>query len=438
MKRKSTVLLSLLLALCLLLPTAAHAVTLPVTVQSELQAAELLANAAENGDRSMSFAVPQNFDYNLLYDYTRMMYPGYFGISWRVRGQTATVTMQLHTEEEHKAARAEAKKIVAALITSDMSEREALTAIEDYLAAHCEYDYDAARNQQTAAASAFSAYGALVLGKAVCDGYSSAFGLLCREAGIPCLYIGSDELNHSWNAVFHDGEIYFIDATYDDQGTKADKTYFLKTRTEMQALKKGWDTARADAVTSYLWGSDYVYARQLQRLGLFRGTDKGFELTRTPRRDEAAVMLTRYLGVERTAQASDVGLLVFTDITDFYKPYIAYLYTNGLTQGTSETTYSSASGATAAQYMTFLLRALGYSEEKGDFSWRTSLTDAARLGVISQAEAEALGKNAFDRGAMARVSYRTLTAQTARGTLLCEELVSAGALSVKKVGEVLK
>lgn len=438
MRRKSTAFFALFLALCFVLPTAAQAAAEPAAVQSELQAAELLAGAAESGKRSVSFSVPSGFDYNLLYEYARMMYPDYFGISWRIRGQVATVTMQLRTEAEHFQARSAAKEIVAALIGPDMSEYQMLNAIENYLAQNCEYDYDAARNQQTAAPSAFSAYGALVLRKAVCDGYSAAFSMLCREAGIPCIYVGSNALNHSWNAVFHNGGVYFVDATYDDTGAAAVKTYFLKTRAEMTALKKGWDTASADAVTSYLWGKDFVYARQLQRLGLFLGTGSGFELGRSPRRDEAAVMLTRYLGAESVAQTMGEQTLCFTDVGDYYRPYVAYLYADGLTRGTSETTYSPANAATAAQYMTFLLRALGYSEQNGDFAYASALADAVRLGVITQAEAGALVKSPFDRGAMARVSYRMLSAQTVRGMRLCDELVQSGAIKAKKLGEVLK
>lgn len=438
MRRRSTAFFAFLLVLCFVLPTATQATAEPVAVQGELQAAELLAGAAQGGKLSVSFTVPSGFDYNVMYEYARMMYPDYFGISWRVRGQVATVTMQLRTEAEHLQARSAAKEIVATLLQPDMSEYQMLNAIENYLAENCEYDYDAARNQQTAAPSAFSAYGALVLRKAVCDGYSAAFAMLCREAGIPCIYIGSDALNHSWNAVFHNGGVYFVDATYDDVGSTAVKTYFLKSRTEMMALKKGWGTASADAVTEYLWGNDFVYARQLQRLGLFLGTGSGFELGRAPRRDEAAVMLTRYLGAESVAQTMGEQTLCFTDVSDYYRPYVAYLYADGLTRGTSETTYSPANQATAVQYMTFLLRALGYSEQNGDFSYTTALTDAVRLGVITQAEADALRKSPFDRGAMARVSYRMLSAQTARGMRLCDELVQAGAIKAKKLGEVLK
>lgn len=65
---------------------------------------------------------------------------------------------------------------------------------------------------------AHSAYGALVEGKAVCDGYAKAFQLLCSYAGIESTIVfgESRSQSHAWNLVWFDGVPYYNDATWDD------------------------------------------------------------------------------------------------------------------------------------------------------------------------------------------------------------------------------
>ena len=74
-----------------------------------------------------------------------------------------------------------------------------------------------------------TAYGALATGKAVCDGYTYAFQLLCSYAGIPATtVIGTAQVentaadngqeNHAWNLVRIGNEYYYCDPTWDDTG----------------------------------------------------------------------------------------------------------------------------------------------------------------------------------------------------------------------------
>lgn len=54
----------------------------------------------------------------------------------------------------------------------------------------------------------------------------------------------------------------------------------------------------------YAGASDFDgIAQELKDVGLFQGTDTGFELDRAPTRAESAVMLVRLLGAEETAKA---------------------------------------------------------------------------------------------------------------------------------------
>lgn len=114
---------------------------------------------------------------------------------------------------------------------SGSSRYEKLKSIHDALARKVTYDYDAISyydQHHTVTGSlmqSFTAYGALVNGKAVCEGYAEAFKLLCDKAGIPCIVVvgtgvvsASESGSHMWNAVkMEDGNWYDVDVTWDDQ-----------------------------------------------------------------------------------------------------------------------------------------------------------------------------------------------------------------------------
>lgn len=81
---------------------------------------------------------------------------------------------------------------------------------------------------------------------------------------------------------------------------------------------------------------------------------------------------------------------------------MGYAYANGLTNGTGDTTFGGKQTVTAAQYLTFVLRALGYSSET-DFSWNAAWEKTDALGVTDGSYTAANNK-AFLRGDAAIVS----------------------------------
>jgi hypothetical protein len=141
----------------------------------------------------------------------------------------------------------------------------------------------------------------------------------------------------------------------------------------------------------------------LKSLGLFLGTDKGFELERPGTRTEASVMLIRLLGKEAEAKASEAKH-PFTDVPAWADSYIAYMYENGLTNGVSATLFGSNNTCTAQMYITFVLRALGYSETKGHFTYAGTLDFAAKQQVVSREYAQLLENKNFIRADMATIS----------------------------------
>lgn len=67
--------------------------------------------------------------------------------------------------------------------------------------------------------------------KTICSGYSSAFQLLCSLNDIQCYqvygYVDTEAQQHSWNKVIIDGQEYFFDITYADDGNIADSTFTM-------------------------------------------------------------------------------------------------------------------------------------------------------------------------------------------------------------------
>ena len=126
-------------------------------------------------------------------------------------------------------------------------------------------------------------------------------------------------------------------------------------------------------------------ADMLYELGLFqgKGTDADgrpdYALDDVPTRQEAVTMLVRLLGKESEAKSGS-WTIPFTDVAAWAAPYVGYAYANGLTTGVSASAFDGGSAVTAAQYITFVLRALGYRSGT-DFQWNTSWELSDRLGI---------------------------------------------------------
>ncbi len=104
-------------------------------------------------------------------------------------------------------------------------------------------------------------------------------------------------------------------------------------------------------------------AKDLKALGIFKGvSETDFALDRAPTRTEALVMLIRVLGRESDA-LSKGGRHPFLDVPQWADKYVGYAYENNLTNGVSATKFGSNSIASASMYLTFVLRALGYSDK---------------------------------------------------------------------------
>ena len=166
-------------------------------------------------------------------------------------------------------------------------------------------------------------------------------------------------------------------------------------------------------------------ADKLASLGLFQGTGSGYQLDGDTTRIQGLVMLLRLLGLEEEALAY-AQPSHFTDV-GWGDNYVSYAYDNGLTNGTSAATFSPNDPLNANGYVTFLLRAMGYSDAEGDFSWADALSFAVELSIMDAASANALKSVSMNRGDMVDLSYAALTCEVKGSSrTLAERLVSDG------------
>ena len=108
--------------------------------------------------------------------------------------------------------------------------------INDYIIDNCEY--------QSGASMCHTAYGSLMNGLAVCDGYSKAFQLLCNRLGVECVGINgrcpefneengeSSDTGHMWNGVKIGGDWYYIDVTWNDGDVHIQRHLYFNLTTE--------------------------------------------------------------------------------------------------------------------------------------------------------------------------------------------------------------
>ncbi len=154
---------------------------------------------------------------------------------------------------------------------------------------------------------------------------------------------------------------------------------------------------KAIAADSRDFSVEESLASKLGELGLMRGVAKAdgapdFDLGRKPTRPEALVMFVRALG--KDAEARDYKKThPFTDVPSWADGYVSYAYDKGLTKGVSDTLFGAEDAASAEMYLTFMLRALGYSDKnyvygdldgemKAEFSWHSPWALASYCGIL--------------------------------------------------------
>ncbi len=105
---------------------------------------------------------------------------------------------------------------IVAAVDSGLSEYEREKIVHDKVLDGCVYKKGVESSKD--GWQYFSAYGALVTGEAVCEGYAKSMQIILSKVGIPCLTIRgeADGILHMWNVVELNDEWYHLDPTWDD------------------------------------------------------------------------------------------------------------------------------------------------------------------------------------------------------------------------------
>lgn len=170
------------------------------------------------------------------------------------------------------------------------------------------------------------------------------------------------------------------------------------------------------------------YALRLETIGIFQGTDNGFELDRAPTRIEGLVMFVRLLGEEEEAINGNFTH-PFTDVPLWADSYVGYAYEHGYTEGISDDLFGTGD-IKAISYLTFVLRALGYDDEAGDFLWSNAIEFSNQLGLIDQLETQKYQSTHFLRDDLAKITYNALrTNIKGDNVLLIDQLILNGKMN---------
>lgn len=119
-----------------------------------------------------------------------------------------------------------AVNMIMSSMKDGMSEFEREKLVHDYIIGNCEYKGTA--KSLNDGWEYFCAYGPLVKGEAVCEGYAKSQQLLMNLCGIECTTIrgDSDGIGHMWNVIKIDGEWYHLDTTWDDSNSDPKYDFF--------------------------------------------------------------------------------------------------------------------------------------------------------------------------------------------------------------------
>jgi len=164
--------------------------------------------------------------------------PYAFVSGWRVRItplRTQVLPDYTYTADEAERRRVEIARAVAGILANPALKAmtdpsEIVGALHDAVLRAATYDgaasaaINAGDRPETSALVAQSqeAYGILVAGSAVCNGYAQAFQLLAEASGITSVVVTGDANGgvttgaHAWNRVLIDGAWLVVDTTWDD------------------------------------------------------------------------------------------------------------------------------------------------------------------------------------------------------------------------------
>lgn len=211
-------------------------------LKSEAAAVKAAAKALKNRKYSTNYY--SNTSYYPIFVKMLQQHPeyNYNTVVWRNTNGTygyhrGSSLSKKEQDKKIKAADQAAKDAVKKCIQSEMSAKQKAKAIHDYLIQKCSYNEQVASSAGNQYHDAFTAYGALVDGSAVCQGYTAAFNLMAKKCGLQSMAVcgRAAGVSHAWNYVKTGKESRYIDCTWDDtEREKISYQYFNVTEQKMR------------------------------------------------------------------------------------------------------------------------------------------------------------------------------------------------------------
>ncbi len=153
----------------------------------------------------------------------------------------------------------------------------------------------------------------------------------------------------------------------------------------------------------------------LQAVGIMVGDENGnFNPDQNVTRNEMAVVMSNLMAYN-VASYRDTS--PFTDVPSWAEPYVAACYTNGITAGTSATTYGGSENVTTAQAALMVMKALGYFQYQQDFGddWQlATVAQGNRIDLFTDVDSGV--REAMTRNDVAQLVLNALEAGTVEAT----------------------
>jgi len=160
--------------------------------------------------------------------------------SYSNRGEVIINIYKTYSDEEIKILEKKISDIVALQKVNPKDIKAVIKTYHDYIINNTKYDSARIENQIINYKSE-KAYGALIEGYALCEGYTDAMALFLDYYNIGNYKVISEA--HVWNAIYYQSKWYHLDLTWDDPVTTSGRdvlrdTYFLITTDELLKIEK--------------------------------------------------------------------------------------------------------------------------------------------------------------------------------------------------------
>lgn len=145
-----------------------------------------------------------------------------------------SVSLELNLAMDSESARAKIKEIDR--IVYGIAEK--IKDFDEYNKSKYIYTYLAQNTEYTEGENSYNMYGAIVEGKAKCDGYTKAYLYIMQKCGVEVGYIcgeGKGEL-HAWNVAKINGNWYYVDCTWGDPILDSDDAELRKNNVDYSYL----------------------------------------------------------------------------------------------------------------------------------------------------------------------------------------------------------